>query len=151
MAAKTTYSGFDDSAVVHINPHGNACTQFICTGFGGQWQEAKPDMFLLRAAVFNETTAILGASFNIDGEVVELEPAGGFTDFERVLDTVEGSEKDFVAPISLIDRILTADRVWMRVTTSDGNLEDAVIDGGKDSKAYHALRRFSAEISAAGG
>ncbi|WP_300396439.1 hypothetical protein [Henriciella sp.] len=148
--AKTMYSGFDDAAVVHIDPHGNACTQFICTGFGGQWQESKPDIFLLRAAVFNETTAILGVSFNIDGETVELERAGGFTDFERVLDSVEGSEKDFVAPVTLIDRILTADRVWMRVTTSDGNIEDAVVDGDKDSKAYNALKRFSAEIEKVG-
>lgn len=151
---KTTYSGFDQAAVVTIDPHGNACRGMVCTGIGAQWQEVKPEYVLLAIKVFNDTVGITGAELNIDGETVELTEARSFTQFDsnEFYDLTgiiaRGSTQDFVAPIALIDQILSAERVWLRVTTNKGQLEDAVIDGGKDSKAFNALKRFREQVSA---
>ncbi|MFC6197810.1 hypothetical protein [Ponticaulis profundi] len=153
--AKTTYSGFDDAAIVTIDPHGNACKGMVCTGIGAQWQEAYPDSVLLSVKVWNDTVGIVGAALNIDGEIVELEEARASTQFEDLSRNanvgvfLESSTQAFIAPYEIVDQIVGAQRVWLRVSTTGGSLEDAVIDGERDSKAYNALKRFSGQVAAA--
>lgn len=136
------YSGFDDAKTVSIRPHGNACSAMVCTGLGAQWNSAEPDSAVLIVHVFNEYAAISGAELNIDGAKVDLSVAQMVTDFSSPGSGMRESSKGFVVPLSVVDRVLAAKRVWLRVHTPTGYIEDAVIDGPKDSKAYHALSRF---------
>lgn len=145
------HSGFDDAKTVTISPHGNDCDSMVCTGIGAQWSEAHPNTVILIVNVFNDTTAVIDAKLNIDGELIELSKTRGVTDLE-VSGTagiyVRRSSKGFVTSTETVRKILDSKRTWLRVSTPTGYLEDPVIDGSADSKAYHALKRFMAEVDA---
>lgn len=143
-APQEGYSGFDDARIVNLPPHGNACTGWVCTGLGAQWSEEYPDQALLIVTVFNDTTAVTGALLNIDGEKIRLDQSQASTSFDS--EVITTSSKAYLVPLSLIRRIVDANRVWMRVETPSGTIEDAIIDGSTDSKSYHALKRFLAAI-----
>ena len=147
LAAHTSYSGFDQSPVVTIEPHGAACRTMICTQLGAQWSGAYPDDVVLIVAIAGTNEIILGAAFNINGTTLQLTAPDTLTDhdFDRFLSS---SEKGFLIPLSLIDEILAAERVWLRVDTPSGYYENAIIEPGRDSKAYHALGRFRTQVSA---
>ena len=82
----------------------------------------------------------------LDGQVYDLSNAQPFTNFSDFGAATKESRKGFIVPTDLIRKIAASHRTWLRVTTSAGNYEDAVIDGQTDSKAYHALRRFVASV-----
>lgn len=136
------YSGFDNAKTVSINPHGNACSSMVCTGLGAQWNSSKPDLAILIIQVFNEYAAISRAELNIDGEQIALSSVQAVTGFSSPSSAMRESSKGFGVSFSVIEQILSAKRVWLRVHTPTGYIEDPVIDGEKDSKAYHALSRF---------
>lgn len=145
------HSGFDDAKTVTISPHGNDCDSMVCTGIGAQWSEAHPDSVILIINVFNDTTAVIDAKLNIDGEVVELGKTRGVTDLEvsgAAGIYVRSSSKGFITSIDTVRRILDSKRTWLRVSTPTGYLEDRIIDGSDDSKAYHALKRFMSKVDA---
>lgn len=146
--APTVYrSGFDNGArTVEIDPHGNACTSVECTGLGAQWSQARPDQVILLVHVFYQIVGISAAEINIDGTVTVLTPTLTPTQFDTSVRYAESSTKGFVVPIGIVRRIVTARRVWIRVHTTKGYIEDAVIDGSTDSKAYHALKRFLSSV-----
>lgn len=139
-------SGFDNAKTVSINPHGNSCSSMVCTGLGAQWNSSKPESAILIVQVFNDYAAISRVELNIDGQKVELSSIQTVTDFISPIEGLRESSKGFGVPFSLIEKILAAKRVWLRVHTPTGYIEDAVIDGEKDSKAYHALSRFVSAV-----
>lgn len=144
--ARVSRSGFDGASIVTVNPHGNACRSMSCTGLGAQWNSKTPTQSVLVVSLFNETRAIVGAQLNIDGKVYDLSNAQPFTNFSDFGAATKESRKGFIVQTSLIRKIATSQRTWLRVTTTAGNFEDAVIDGQTDSKAYHALRRFLTSV-----
>ncbi|UGA53562.1 hypothetical protein [Vibrio sp. VB16] len=144
-----SYSGFDNAKIVNITPHGNACEGMVCTGLGAQWSSDKPKTAILLVKIFNDYAGVIRAELNIDGRKVELTPTSSVTDFQNQ-SGMNTSLKGFVVNISLIESIISSDRTWLRVTTPTGYIEDAVIDGETDSKAYHALTRFIAQVKANG-
>jgi predicted small secreted protein len=139
-------SGFDNARVVAIDGHGNACKGAVCTGLGAQWSSHVPSEALLVVVIFNEIQAITGAQLNIDGQVIALTNMRDLTDLSHFAG-MKKSQKAFAVPLETVRKIAASKRTWLRVTTPQGSaLEDAVIDGTTDSKAYHALRRFLAAV-----
>lgn len=66
-----------------------------------------------------------------------------FTNFNELGAATKESRKGFIVPLDLVRKITMSQRTWLRVQTTGGYAEDAVIDGQTlDSKAYHALKRF---------
>ena len=143
---RVSQSGFDGARIVTINPHGNACRSMICTGLGAQWSSKNPKESVLVVSLFNEVKAIVGAQLNIDGKVYDLSNAQPFTNFSDFGAATKESRKGFIVSTDLIRKIVASQRTWLRVTTTAGNFEDAVIDGPTDSKALHALKRFLASV-----
>jgi hypothetical protein len=141
-------SGFDNARTVDIRPHGNAPNgmEMVLTGLGAQWNGAQPDKVVLIVAVFNLTTAITGAELNIDGEKMTLTPLPNATDMGAGGDIMKTSTRAFGASLETVEKIVNSKRTWLRVHTPTGHLENAVIDGSKDSKAYNALKRFMAQV-----
>lgn len=140
-----TQSGFDGGRVVDVDAHGNACSSMVCTGLGAQWSSAQPDIAFLKVIIFNEIKGITGAKINIDGKFYDTKPAAQANQFEHH-GPMATSEMTFIVPIDVIRKITTSKRTWLRVSTTDGYLEDPVIDGQKDSKAYYVLKKFIAEV-----
>jgi len=97
-------------------------------------------------SIFNSINAITGAKLNIDGEIYDLKIMETFTNFNELGAATKESRKGFLVPTTLVRKITTSQRTWLRVSTTSGYVEDAVIDGQKDSKAFHALKRFLAEV-----
>jgi len=58
------------------------------------------------------------------------------------------STKGFLTKLDTVEKIIKSKRTWLRVHTPTGTIEDAVINGKKDSKAYHALIRFMDAVNA---
>lgn len=141
-------SGFDGARVVNIAGHGAACRQALCPGLGAQWNSRAPDTAILTVYLFNEFRGITGAELSIDGQQVELHPTQALTNFSRPGDAVRESRLDFAVPMTVVRSITSAQKAWLRVRTTDGYVEDAIIDGPTDSKAFHALKRFLAAVDA---
>lgn len=139
------FSGFDNARVVDIQPHGNACEGIICTGFGLQWNSKYPDDAFMIVQVFNDITAIFGAKLNIDGDIIDLEESQLISDLESD-GYMKNSSKAFRISLPTLRKIENAKRVWMRVETPNGTIEDAIVDGDRDSKSYHALKRFLTKV-----
>lgn len=144
--ARVSRSGFDGARIVTVNPHGHACWSMSCTGLDAQWSSKTPTQSVLVVSLFNETRAIVGAQLNVDGKVYDLSNAQPFTNFSDFGAATKGSRKGFIIPTDLIRKIANSQRTWLRVTTTAGNFEDAVIDGQTDSKALHALGRFLVSV-----
>lgn len=144
-----SHSGYDGAKVVTINGHGNACKTMVCTGLGAQWRSNTPKQSILVVYVFNHITGITGAQISVDGKEYDLNAMQPFTNFSEFAAPVTESRKGFVVPTELIRKIVASKRTWLRVQTTGGYVEDAVIDGATDSKAYHALKRFLADIDGA--
>lgn len=151
LSPKVAHSGFDNARTVRIAPHGNAISGMIGTGIGAEWSEARKDQVILIIAVFNMYTGITGAELNIDGERIALTPTGTVTDMGSGGDIMKTSTQGFVTPLETVEKILRSKRTWLRVHTPTGTMEDAVIDGAKDSKSYHALRRFMQSVKGTNG
>ena len=137
-----THSGFDGARVVSINGHGNACKGMLCTGLGAHWTSKNPTEAVLVVYLFNDIKAITGAKLNIDGQTYDLSTMQPFTNFNELGAPTKESRKGFIVHLDLVRKIITSQRTWLRVQTTAGYAEDAVIDGQTDSKAYHALKRF---------
>lgn len=142
----TVVSGFDNTKRVSISPHGAACTSMSCASIGATWISKFPDEVGLSVYLFNNMVSIQAVDFNVDGEIVSLKNSS-LTNFEIPKYSLTGtSEKTFITDYSIVEKILNSKRSWIRVHTSKGLIEDAIIDGGKDSKAFHALKRFDDQV-----
>ena len=148
---KVAQGGFDNARTVDIRPHGNASRGMTPTGIGAQWSEANRDRVILIIAVFNTYTGITGAELNIDGEKMSLTPTADVTDMTSDANNFKTSTKGFVTTLDTVDKIIRSKRTWLRIHTPTGTMEDPVIDGDKDSKAYHALVRFVAAVKGTKG
>lgn len=141
-----SHSGFDNARVVTISGHGNACKGMLCTGLGAQWMSKNPTEAVLVVYLFNDIKGITGAKLNIDGQTYDLSVMQPFTNFNEFGTATKESRKGFLVPLGLARKITASQRTWLRVQTSRGYIEDAVIDGPTDSKSYHALKRFLAAV-----
>jgi hypothetical protein len=150
LSANVAYSGFDNARTVSISPHmnaGNAGPGTIGPGLGAQWNASHPDSVVLIVALFNQYTGITGAELNIDGEKISLAGSSNPTDMSLHYGS-RISTQAFATDIATVKKIIASKRTWLRVHTPTGYIEDAVIDGATDSKAYHALIRFIAAVEA---
>lgn len=143
-SVKVGYSGFDNARTVSIAPHANAKD----TGLGAQWNAAHPDSALLIVAVWWQYVSITEAELNIDGEKISLTPiSDSTTDFSSTVNgQIKLSTRAFGTNIATVKKIVASKRTWLRIHTPSGYIEDAVIDGAQDSKAYNALIRFIAAV-----
>ncbi|EOE6711148.1 hypothetical protein ACKSBH_003640 [Acinetobacter baumannii] len=143
-APKVSTSGFDGSKRVSIDGHGVACDQMVCPLIGAIWSSNSHNLVGLKISVINSIVAINSVDLNVDGEIIKLREST-LTDFSN--DIVLESSKVFVTDLSTVDKILNSKRAWIRVNTSKGLIENPIIDGSKDSKAYHALKRFKDQVN----
>lgn len=145
-SASESRSGYDGARVVSIPPHGAACTSMLCPGLGAQWNDKRPDVAIITVQLFNEWTPITTARLMIDGKETVLQPSVNGTQFNPVGQGFRNSYRDFTGPLSTLRALSTAQRAWLRVGTSQGTTEVAIVDGSTDSKALHAIRRFLAQV-----
>lgn len=146
LAPTETKSGFSGARVVSISPHGNACTTMQCTAVGAQWDSSRPDAALLTIDSYGtEYAGITGAKLAINGREVDLKRNSGLSRLSNI-GTMRVSSHDFTVQLSLVREVAAAQRAWLRVYTTKGYVEHAIIDGVTDSKAYHALKRFLSQV-----
>src|SRR5438552_1948020 len=140
LSPTVAHSGFDNARVVSIAPHGNrGGWGVVGRGIGAQWSEAHKDDVILIIAVYDSAyTGITGAELNIDGEKITLTPTATVTAMETTVPGLRESTKGFLTTLDTVEKIIKSKRTWLRLQTPTGTLEDAVIDGATDSKAYHA-------------
>ena len=143
LGAQTGVSGLDGKKHVRIAPHGAACTSMVCPAIGAVWIEDAPNLVGLNFEVVNDIRAINAAELNIDGEIIKLSN----TDLTRFnTDIGRSSAKTYTTNFDVINKIVNSKRSWVRLSTSKGYVEAAIIENGKDSKAFHALKRFKAQV-----
>jgi hypothetical protein len=139
-----TRSRFDGAKEVAIEPRTNDCSLGggTCTGLGAQWNSGHPSDALLIVSIHGESKAITGAELSIDGEKHELSPTETPTHFSQG----PFSEKSFSTRLGLVRKIAASRRTWIRVHTTSGYCENAVVDGETESPAFVGLKRFLAAV-----
>jgi hypothetical protein len=146
--AKIKTDEFDGATRVWIDPHGLNCgMNMICPLLGARWTSKAPGAAVLAVEVVNTYSAITGVRLNIDGSFLDLQPIDEPTRFKNNggapgVAPVRYSTKDYLIPLELVEAILAAKDVKVRVSTADGFVDGALIGGKKNSKAAGALGRF---------
>ncbi|ASR89202.1 hypothetical protein D0C27_11205 [Alcaligenes faecalis] len=141
-------SGFDGATVVNIVPHGNTCAEH-CTQIGAQWNSQSPTKAILTIGVLGYTgfRNIEKVELRIGKDVRVLEPNPGLTrHVKEQYMTFYESKKDYTVNLDLVRNIIASNDVWLRISTNDGVIEDAIVSGAQDSKGFNALKRFIAEV-----
>lgn len=143
LAPTSKVAGFDGARVVDIAPHGAVCDALPCVSIGAQWSARHPDTAIVTVMLLGpKFSGIQRMALSIDGRERSFQPSG-ITRLDPGLSAlVRESRQDFALPLSVLREAHGARRVWIRVSTLDGYIDQAVIDGPKDSKALHAIGRF---------
>ena len=144
---QTAVSNFDGVKSVAIAPHGAACNSMVCPMIGASWLDNQPDNVGITVRLFNEIANIHSVSFNIDGEIINIKNDHA-TSFDQAVGA-NYSQATMVVSYSILTKILQSKRTWMKVSTSKGAHEVAIVDGTVDSKAFTALQRFDAQVKEA--
>lgn len=148
-APTSSIAGFDGARIVKIQPHGAACTSMVCEAIGAEWSSARPSSAIVRVAIINDIVGITGAEFKIGEKIVRPVKLTPLTEFNTQAGGLKESAADFAIDLADVRAMASGQqRVWLRVHTVRGYSDAAIIDGSLDSKAYHALRRFLAEVDA---
>lgn len=145
--ALTSISKFDGVKSVAIQAHGAACKDFTCPMLGATWLDSQPNNVGFSVQVSNLIANIQSVAFNIDGEIIKID-ALLQTDFTQEAG-LNYSRTSIVTNYSVLTKILQSKRTWMKVSTSKGSYEVAIIDGAIDSKAFNALKRFDIQVKEA--
>ncbi|WP_180012564.1 hypothetical protein, partial [Acinetobacter sp. YH16055] len=128
---QTAVSNFDGVKSVAIAPHGAACKSMVCPMVGASWLDNHPDNVGITIQLFNEIANIHSVSFNIDGEIINIKNDHA-TSFDQAVGA-NYSQATMVVSYSILTKILQSKRTWMRVSTSKGAHEVAIVDGAVDS------------------
>lgn len=155
LEPKIAKDDFDGATRVWITPHGLDCGWAMsCAAFGARWTSNDKDAAVLELQTLNVGyVGVEGVKLNIDGRVLDLRPLGE-TKYNKpdagtppqLWEALRTSSRDFLIPLDLVQVMLDAESVKVRVLTRDGFLDAALIGGKKPSKAYGALQRFIAKV-----
>lgn len=153
--AKSATDDFDGATRVWVDPHGMSCGWTdLCYSVGAEWNSKRPDVAILVVEFMGAYTPVKAAAFNIDGELVPLAPPHGQTAFGQGIAFTPGtynpalaaggrtSTQGFDIPLPVLQRVLSAKVVKMRIIIAEGNVDARMIDSEEASKAYRALQRF---------
>lgn len=142
-------SGFDGARIVDIVPHGAACTELPCPSLGAQWSSKTPAAALLRVKVSGYRFAgITRVELAVGDAITRLE-ARNPSAFESTTPPIRDSSVSVGLPLEQLRAVAAARKAWVRVHTVEGFVEAPIVDGDRDSKALHALRRFLAAVDSA--
>jgi hypothetical protein len=131
----------------------------ICSLLGAVWNSNSPEKAQFVVEYDGDYSSIDAAALNIDGKVIELEPVDATTSYSNDMAEygvnqssamnvlTRESKRNFWTSIDLIRQIETSRNVKLRVVTGRVTIDSVIIDGGADSKAYHALERFLQQVS----
>lgn len=150
--AHTSVAAFDNAKIVEISEHGAQCASSDpCIGIGGQWSSSHQDYayMRIRTSSFLSYYGITEATLRIDGVDFHLRSPERMTAMSKLSNMLYESSQSFRVPLDLFRRIERAKDVRIRVNTTKGYVDDVIISGKADSKAYHAIRRFLKAIDTA--
>lgn len=154
LEPKIAKDDFDGATRVWIAPHGLDCGGTMsCFSIGARWTSNEKDAAVLELQTLNVGyVGVEGVKLNIDGQVLDLKPLGE-TKYNkpdtslppRLWEMLRTSTRDFLIPLELVQVMLDAKSVKVRVITRDGFI-DGTLRGGKSRKAEGALSRFIAKV-----
>lgn len=152
-SAKTAISTFDGTKTVSVGLHTITCANVIdnCAFMGFAWNDKKPEQVssLIKITDSAAFHAISAVKFNIDGDVVVLNP--GSSDSNQFESNVAGSKettKLYAIPLSLLERIRTSTSTKVQIIAKGTVIEGDFKNSGESTKAYYAMLRFLDEVKA---
>ncbi|WP_280563351.1 hypothetical protein [Chromohalobacter sp. 48-RD10] len=144
-------SDFDGSTQVSMEPAKVKTGALSVVLIGADWSSKSPDRVMLTAVVPGDYERIIsdeGLQFNIDGDIVKLSSDQAITDLDGEYAggmVFRESAKTFPVKISLVERIVKADLVKIKLVTGDGYVEGRFQESDPNN-AKDAIERFLAEI-----
>ena len=159
----TSVDSFDGATRIEADAYGTECSWTApCPMIGARWVSSAESGYAVLVVKFSgDYIQIRSIKLNIDGAIVDL-PAGnsqtiftiigGSPVIPGIIAGVPGtrtSVRDFLIPLSMIDQILAAQSVKIRVDTETG-IVDSIFSGGKRkvNRAYETLQEFAATVAA---
>lgn len=151
-ATKTGYeprvslNAADNSRAVSIVPHA-AClgaAQGCALSVGASWSSKTPDEATLNIALASAVT-IKELRLDIDGEKVVLKADGAAK--SELAGGMRPQKQSFKTKIGVVKYIVESKNTSMKAVTADGVAIDApIIEDGKDTYAFNALKRFLQKV-----
>lgn len=157
-----TTDQFDGATRIEADPYGTECGwSDLCPMIGARWVSGgNSENAVLIVKLLGNYISITDIKLNIDGQVVELTAFDPHTKFSTIggTETVPGimrgipgirtSVRDFLIPLHVIDRMLSAQSVKVRMGTDKG-LVDSIFSGGKRkvNRGRESLKEFAAAVS----
>lgn len=150
--AKTSVSTFDGKKTVSMGTHAITCANTIdnCGFVGFVWNDKTPEQVSMLFKIIDSIDfhAISTVKFNIDGDIVVLNPiSSDANQFEHRLGSKETS-KLYAAPTSLLERIKSSENTKIQIIAKGSVIEGDFKNSGNSTKAYYAMLRFLDEIKA---
>lgn len=147
---KVQTSGFDGTKEVTLKPYGSSsCMSFskTCVSVGALWKSNLPDRVALDLHSLGKFVNMTDLFINIDGEIVKAERVS-FANDHQLTGHYKESFQRFVISKELFDKILSAQKVWMKIETMSGtHIETNLIDNGKTTLALDGLKRFATQLN----
>lgn len=159
-SVKTKTDDFDGTQHLWIDEYGLRCEGVLCFSLGADWNSQRPDTVILVAQFMGTHTDLKAMAFNIDGELVPLAAPNGITDYGQAISFTpmtynaalaksgRTSTRGFDIPRALLDRVLAAKSVKVRLIIDEGNIDGRLIDNGKPTKAFRNLQELAEKLPA---
>lgn len=150
-SAKTTVSTFDGKKTVSVVPHTIACADVIdnCATIGFAWNDKTPEQAsaLLKISDSVSFHAISAVKFNIDGDIVTLNPNSSDSNkFEHNSLGSKITSKLYAVPLSLLESIKSSKNTKVQIIATGTIIEGDFKNSGDSTKAYYAMLRFLDEV-----
>nr|WP_314523813.1 hypothetical protein [uncultured Acinetobacter sp.] len=146
---KVQTSGFDGTKEVTLKPYGSSsCMSFskTCISVGALWKSNLPDKVALDLHSLGKFVNMTDLFINVDGEIVKADRVS-FANDHQLTGHYKESFQRFVIPKDVFNKILSAQKVWLKIETTSGSyIETNLIDSGKSTLALDGLKRFATQL-----
>lgn len=138
-------SGFDGTRSLYVAPHVTGMVKLESVQLSGRWNSATPDAVAIGVTLARANVPET-VSFNADGEIIDLSAPLNHPNVQS--SPFHGIEvgRSFVATREQMTKIVSAKRLWVRVTTLQ-RVYDCPVRDGKEHPAYKALKMLADEIN----
>ncbi len=137
-------SGFDGTKTLFVAPHVTGMVRLESVQLSARWNSATPDTVAVGVTLphANVPTSL---SFNADGQIIEFSaPLSSATVQSSPFHGIEVGQT-FMTTRHEFERIVAAEKLWVRATTPQ-RVFDCPVRDGKDHPAYRALKMLSDRI-----
>ncbi len=136
------------NTIVFMEPKKDACSQKMCVVVTPKWNSVEPKKLQLRSHIAQIHVNISSASILIDGQEIILNTENGTILSENLDGTNKLSMQNHYANFDIIERIMNAQDVILKIRTANGETESRIKSKGSLSIQGEVFEAFKSSVKA---